>query len=107
MAREKIVVVTLDVDGARGEPDFLDEGGEGRRLQHHGQAEQDRDGRAEVRTQQVGGEQQDDDQADRAGRRHRQEDRSEEHTSELQSPMRLSYAALSLKKKKEMQQEQV
>src|SRR3546814_1636417 len=38
---------------------------------------------------------------DRSGRdRHRLRDRSEEHTSELQSLMRISYAVFCLKKKK-------
>src|SRR3546814_21099104 len=37
---------------------------------------------------------------ERLGARHRQHDRSEEHTSELQSLMRISYAVFCLKKKK-------
>src|SRR3546814_9331698 len=41
------------------------------------------------------------DEADLAGlRRHRRQHRSEEHTSELQSLMRNSYAVICLKKKK-------
>src|SRR3546814_3014108 len=36
--------------------------------------------------------------------RHRQDLRSEEHTSELQSLMRISYAGLRLKKKKQINQ---
>src|SRR3546814_10830888 len=35
-----------------------------------------------------------------AARRHQADDRSEEHTSELQSLMRISYAVFCLKKKK-------
>src|SRR3546814_4387450 len=37
----------------------------------------------------------------RAGRRERNQPRSEEHTSELQSLMRISYAVFCLKKKKQ------
>src|SRR3546814_5718824 len=38
---------------------------------------------------------------DRSGPRRRQPERSEEHTSELQSLMRISYAVFCLKKKKQ------
>src|SRR3546814_2864704 len=41
--------------------------------------------------------------ADQAGGHRRQEQRSEEHTSELQSLMRISYAVFCLKKKKKKQ----
>src|SRR3546814_4785458 len=40
------------------------------------------------------------DRGDRLHRRHRQPHRSEEHTSEIQSLMRISYAVFCLKKKK-------
>src|SRR3546814_7846435 len=40
----------------------------------------------------------------KSGRCHAQRDRSEEHTSELQSLMRISYAVFCLKKKKKKRQ---
>src|SRR3546814_1685175 len=77
------------------EGDILAEGG-GRRLvvadgPHHAPP-----GRAElVLDQQVG---------DREAEQHEAEVRSEEHTSELQSLMRISYAVFCLKKKKKLKQ---
>src|SRR3546814_7927430 len=42
----------------------------------------------------------------RGGQKHRRPDRSEEHTSELQSLMRISYAVFCLKKKKQINKKQ-
>src|SRR3546814_2802318 len=63
---------------------------------HHATGRQiDRPGLLLSATNGAAGQQQSADAADRGGLR----GRSEEHTSELQSPMRLSYAVFCLKKK--------